>query len=403
MNLSEMSRMTKAATVSLAMALGLTACTRDYTVAFVYVTTAKSNPGVINQYAVDYASGALTTIGSPVAAGNDPTTVVVAPNGLFLYVVNHLDSTVQEFAVQGDGSLASKNVYKLPGTLPTAIAIDPAGQFLYVTYTYQAAYSASTPGPGGVAIFPVNADNSLGTVSSVNVGNNPVGVTVSGFNRFVYVVDQEVSPNAVILEFSQNATTGALTPIPGTATLPGTTITTVGGKTVAVGYPAGTMPSAIAEEPTARFLYVTDQAANQLIGYVVQANGLLQAMVNGPFATGLYPANLTIDPRGKLLYVVNYNANTVQGYAIDTATGTPSGASGSSATGTGPSCVAIDPALGIYLYTADNLDNTTSAKKLNPSTGATDTVQNSPFPTAGTPTCVAVVANGAHATQVIVP
>jgi 6-phosphogluconolactonase (cycloisomerase 2 family) len=399
MRLNEISRIAKASIVSVAITLSLSACTRDYTVAFVYMTTAKSNPGVINQYAVDYKSGSLTTIGTAVAAGNDPVAQVASPSGLFIYVVNRLDSTVQEFAVQGDGSLVSKNVYKINGTLPTAVAIDPAGAFLYVTFTYQTGYSATNPGPGGVAIFPVNTDNSLGTVSTVNVGNNPVGVTVSYYNHFVYVLDQEPSPNATILGFSQNATTGALT------ALPGTTITTVAGKTVATGYAAGVIPSAIAEEPTARFLYVTDQAANQLIGYVVQSNGSLVPMVNGPFSTGLFPVNLTIDPRGRLLYVVNYNANTVEGYALDTATGTPSGAVGAFATavGTGPTSVAIDPALGIYLYTANNLDATVSGEQLTPGTGALAGVENSPFPGAGTPTSVTVVANGSHATQLITP
>lgn len=399
MKLNQMNSIAKASIVSLAIVLGLSACTRDYTVAYVYMTTAKSSPGVINQYAVDYDSGALTTIGTPVAAGNDPVALVPSPNGLFIYVINHIDSTVQEFAVQGDGSLVSKNTYKINGSLPTSIAIDPAGKFLYVTFTYQTGYSATTPGPGGVAIFPVNSDNSLGSVSTVNVGNNPVGVSVSYFNHFVYVLDQEPSPAATILGFSQNATTGALTPIAGT------NITTVASKTVATGYAAGVVPSAIAEEPTARFVYVTDQAANQLIGYVVQTNGSLVPMVNGPFAAGLFPINLTIDPRGRLLYVANYNANTVQGYAIDTATGTPSGAVGAfgSTVGTGPTCLAIDPALGVYLYTSNFLDNTISGMKLTPGTGGLVGIQNSPFPAAGTPTCLTVVANGSHATQLIIP
>jgi len=400
MNLNRMSRITKASIVSLAMLLGLSACTRDYTVAYVYMTTAKTSPGLIDQYAVDYESGALTPIGTPIAAGNDPVTLVAAPNGLFIYVLNQLDSTVQEFAVQGNGSLASKGVSPIAGTLPTAVAIDPAGKFLYVTFTYQAGYSASKPGPGGVAIFPVNADNSLGTVSTVNVGNNPVGVTVSYFNHFVYVLDQEPPPNVpIILAFAQNPSTGALTAIPGP------TATIVAGKTVATGFAAGVVPSAIAEEPTARFVYVTDQAANQLIGYVVLSSGALSPMVNGPFSTGLFPVNLTIDPRGRLLYVVNYNANTIEGYALDTATGTPSGAVGAFATaiGTGPTCVAIDPALGVYLYTSNNLDNTTSGERLTPGTGGLIGIQNSPFPSSGSPTCLTVVANGSHATELITP
>lgn len=401
MNLHRISRKAKAAIVSVsvsaAMVLGLSSCSLDYVVGYVYMTTAKSSPGVIDEYSIDFQSGALTSIGT-INAGNNPVRLVAAPNGKFIYVVNQGDSTVQEFAVQTDGTLAAKTAYKT-GTSPTAIAIDPQGAFLYVTFTYQTGFSATTPGPGGVSIFPVNADNSLGTASTLNVGNNPVGISVSYFNHFVYVLDQEPSPKATILGFSQNTTTGALTPVPGT------TITTVAGKTVATGYAAGVTPSAIAEEPTSRFVYVTDQAANQLIGYTAAPSGALTPMINGPFQTGLFPVNLTIDPTGKLIYVVNFNANTVQGYAIDVATGTPSGAVGAFGTGigAGPTCVAVDTALGTNLYTSNSLDNTVSGEKVTPNTGALVTVQNSPFLASGQPTCLTTVPNGAHATQIITP
>ena len=117
------------------MALGLSSCSLDYVVGYVYMTTNNSNPGLIDQYAIDYQSGALTQIGSPVAAGNDPVRLVATPSGKFVYVINQGDSTVQEFAVQGDGTLASKNTYPTTGSRPTAIAIDPQGAFLYVTYS----------------------------------------------------------------------------------------------------------------------------------------------------------------------------------------------------------------------------------------------------------------------------
>ena len=217
MNLHKIGRTAKVLAVSAAMVLGLASCTLDYTVGYVYMTTNKSNPGLIDQYAIDFDTGALSQIGTPVAAGNDPVTLVASPSGKFVYVINQGDSTVQEFAVQGDGTLASKNVYPVTGTRPTALAIDPQGAFLYVTYTYQTGFSATKPGPGGVSIFPVNTDNSLGTPSNQNAGNNPVGVTVSYFNHFVYVLDQETEPNAKILGFSQNTTTGALTPLAGTS------------------------------------------------------------------------------------------------------------------------------------------------------------------------------------------
>lgn len=399
MNLHKISRTVKISIISVGMLLGLASCTLDYTVGYVYMTSNKTNPGVIDQYAIDDYSGSLSQIGSPVAAGNDPVDLVATPSGKFVYVINQLDSTVQEFAVQSDGTLISKNVYPITGTRPTSLAIDPQGAFLYVTFTYQAGYSATTPGPGGVSIFPINADNSLGTPSTQPVGNNPVGITVSYYNHFVYVLDQEPVPNADILGFSQNTTTGALTPVPGT------TITTVAGKTVATGYASGVVPSAIAEEPTSRFVYVTDQAANQLIGYTVLPSGGLVPMVNGPFPTGLFPVNLTISPTGTLIYVVNFNGSTVEGYMIDGATGTPSGAAGAfaTATGTGPTCLSIDPALGTFLYVSNSQDNTVTGERMNANTGALESVENSPFTASEQPTCLTAVAAGAHSSQAITP
>jgi|UPI00068EA013 6-phosphogluconolactonase len=392
-----------ASAVLLTGALGLTACTRDYTVAYVYATAAGAG---INEYGVDYQSGALVPIqGSPVAAGNNPVKIIASPNGLFIYVLNQGDSTVQEFAVDsGSGKLTSKNTYPT-GSHPTALAMDAAGKFLYVTFTYQKGYSDSNPGPGGVDIFPVSADFSLGNPSVQVLGNNPVGVAVTNFNNYVYIIDAEPatgsgSATGWILAFSANGTSGALTPIGKTNISVDTS-----GKTVATGYGAGTSPSAIAADPASRFVYVTDRATNQLYGNIVISGGLLQPMQNSPFATGLLPVAVTVDPRGKYLFVANYNDNSVSAYAIDQPTGAPTGAVGSSSTkvGTGPNCLSIEPALGIYMYSANNLDNTTTGLKLDSHNGTLQNVQNTPFPAAGTPTCVVAVGNGSHATQVVNP
>ena len=398
-------RRATASAMLLPLAFGLTACTRDFTVDYLYVTGSnKGSAGSINEYLVDYQSGALVAIsGSPIQTGVNPVALVTTSNGLFVYVVNQGDSRNIDCGA-GNGALTSKNTYKT-GNTPTGAAIDVAGKFLYVTFTYQPGYSPTTPGPGGVNIFPINSDNSLGTPTTVNVGNSPVGVVASGFNNFVYVLDAEpatatTSAHGVILGFSENTSSGALTPAPGTSITTDST-----GKTVATGYGAGTVPSAIAIDPTARFVYVTDRNTNQLYGNLVQAGGRLIPMTNSPFATGLLPLSITIDPRGKYMYVTNFNANTVSSYVIDQGTGAAVGAVGSGAVsvGTGPSCVTIDPALGIYLYTANNLDNTVTGQQLDPHNGTLKAIENTPFPAAGTPTCAAAVANGTHATQIVVP
>jgi len=202
-----------------------------------------------------------------------------------------------------------------------------------------------------------------------------------------------------LLGFSQNMSTGALTPTNGT------TITTdATGKTVATGFGAGTTPSAIAEDPSSRFVYVTDQAQNVLFGNTTNADGSLTPMVNNQFPTGIFPVGVTVDPRGKFLYVANFSSGTVGAYTIDQNSGNPTGAVGSAstATGTGPTCVAIEPALGIYLYTSNNLEGDVSAMQLAPQNGTLKQVQNTPFPSGALPTCAVAVANGSHPTQIIV-
>ena len=370
-----------AAAASLALACGLTACTRDYTLAYVYVTTNGATPGVINQYKVDYESGAIVQFGTPVAAGTNPIASVASPDATNIYVVNQGDSTVQQFAVQSGGALVSKNTYATTGNTPTGIAIDPAGKFLFVTCTYQ---GANTTGAGALSVFPVSSDGSLSAATNINIGNNPVAVAIANFNPTVYVVDQDPTAPEV-LAFTESST-GALTPVAGTTTT--------------TGFPAGVVPSAIAEDPTGRFVYVTDKAANQLIGYLVQSGGALVAMVNGPFTTGLYPVAVITDPRGEYVYVANYNANSVGSYVLNTATGTPSSVAGSAvASDTGPLALALDPALGEYLYTANKLGSTTSGFKLNANTGVLSGIQNTPFPSSASPSSVVIVANGSHPTQ----
>jgi 6-phosphogluconolactonase (cycloisomerase 2 family) len=164
------------------------------------------------------------------------------------------------------------------------------------------------------------------------------------------------------------------------------------------------VPSAIAEDPSSRFVYITDEATNVLYGNVVSGDGSLVAMTNGPFATGIFPVGVTIDPRGQFLYVANFTSSTVGAYAIDQKTGTPVGSTGSAstATDTSPTCVAIEPALGIYLYTSNNLASDVSAMQLDPHNGGLKQVQNTPFPSGGLPTCAVSVANGSHPTQIIV-
>ncbi|HXP09089.1 MAG TPA: beta-propeller fold lactonase family protein, partial [Acidobacteriaceae bacterium] len=279
-----------------------------------------------------------------------------------------------------------------PGIAPTQLAINKAGTYLYVVETYQPGHSANNPGPGALVVYPVNDNGQLGASSSLctpvangkngffPVGNNPAAVNVVASGTYVYAINQN---DATISGFQVGS----------------------GGGLAAIGtFPIGVAPNAAASDPTSRWLYVTDGAANQMIGFQIQLNGTLIPLQT-PFKTDNLPVSVQVDPRGIYVYVANYNANDVSAYQIDRTTGNATQIAGATtyAVDAGPTCILIDPAEARFVYTSNSLGNTVSGFTLNPSTGALTPVQNTPFKASGQPTCSAAIAHGNHSIEVIQP
>jgi 6-phosphogluconolactonase len=301
------------------------------------------------------------------SGGRNPVADVASANGKNLYVINHDDNTIVEFAIGTDGKLYPQQTCNMPGSYPTQLAVNQAGTYLYVVETYQPNFSINIPGPGALVVFPINANGQLGATGSLcqpvadgtnaffPLGNNPVAVNVLANGNFVYAVNES------------DATVSALQ-------------VGSGGVLSSIGtFKVGTAPNAIASDPGGKFLYVTDGASNQLYGFLVQSGGSL-VMMPAPFKTA------------------NYNGNDVNAYTIDSSTGnaTPIPGSVSYAVGSGPLCILIEPSEGRYIYTANFLSNTVSGLFLNPATGALSGVQNTPFGAGQQPTCSAAITHGHH-------
>ncbi len=430
MKWNQICRTAAASVLSLAACLGFTACSRDYTVGFLYVTSSRgvstAQPdGTIVEYGIDYQTGGLIRLGSSGqdSGGRNPNGLLITPNQKTVFVMNHDDSNIVNFGIGTDGKLYAEKTVTLAGSFPTALAVSGDSKFLYVTFTYQPGYTTANPGPGGVEIFPLSTDStgivSLGTPvanGSLNyfpLGNNPVGIAVTAnvsntnvtaingsscsntsCSSFVYVINQDTNTTNNLLAFKRDLSAGTITPLGNTTIASGTGTST--------GYPSGIQASAIAVSPLGTFLYVTDRSGNQVIAYGINTGGTPNAITSGPFATQSQPQSLVIDPRGKFLYVANYNANTVSSFAIAQNTGALSAtSSGASQVDTGPTCVTIENALGVYMYTSNFLGNTVSGLQLNSSTGALVNIRNTPFPASAAPSCAAAIANGTHSTQLI--
>ena len=392
-----------AVAVSIGIGLGITSCGESNTIDFLYVTASKNNPGQISVYMVDQISGALTQIqDSPYSSGGrNPVAETTSPNGKNLYVLNHDDNTVVDFAIGTDGKLYPQHTYNTPGTEPLSVTMNSAGTLLFVVDTYQPGYSDANPGPGALVVYPVGSDGSLGTAITNTtvtpnlpywpVQNNPSSVNVTALLTttaaldFVYVVNTNTATQTGTVSafsFSTASGGGALTTIPGSP------------------FQAGVAPNASASDPTGRFYYVTDGATNQLIAYGIQTNGSLVPVQNGPFKTDVFPDAVTVSASGQYIYVANYNSNDISAYTIDDGTGAPSSlATATFATKTGPTCVLIEPAFARYLYTSNFLDNSITGYKVDPNTGLLTGTENNPYPTAGQPTCTAAITHGNHASE----
>ena len=383
------------------MGLGLTACGRDYTVGYVYVTTASGTSGLVNGYKVDYQQGYLTQLAnSPLpSGGKNPVTIVASPDHLSVYIIHRDDSNVVHFLIGTDGKLYPQKTYNVLGSFPTDASIDAAGKFLYVTYTYQNTilpdgtqqqlYTPANPGPGGVTIFPINSDGTLGAPSTSALGRNPVKISATDPNHFVYVIAQDSATTSNLFGFSQNPTTGALTPLPG--------VTINLGNVVSTGFPSGSTPAGVIVDATGSHLYVTDQALNDVMGYSIGSNGIPTLVASATTDAG--PTGMTIDASGKYLFVAANGAGAVDGYTFG-ASGEPvrSTVSSSVQVGTGPTCLGMigapssgQPSHGIYLYTSNSLSNNVSGNQMDASTGRLFQVQRTPFSANALPSCLVTV------------
>ena len=87
MKFDGMLRIAMTAGMSLAIGLGATACSRDYTAAYVY--SASNSNGTISGFAVDYETGILTQLsGSPFTTQfTNPITIVASPDNKYVYLI----------------------------------------------------------------------------------------------------------------------------------------------------------------------------------------------------------------------------------------------------------------------------------------------------------------------------
>lgn len=412
MKFSQLGRRLLAAAAVTGISLGILSCAASNTIDFLYVTSNKNNPGQISVYRVDSESGELFQIAdSPYpSGGRNPVYEVASPNGLALYVANHDDNTVVQFAIGTDGKLYPIHTFTTPGTEPVALAINSAGTALFVLDYYapvspgQPSYTDLNPGPGALIVYPIDpTTGNLGSPVTNGAANFwqvqcfPSNVAVTPDNGYVYVTN----PNSVVVTTSPPVTGTVPTRpagCPASGTVSGFAIAGgsagVSGLTELAGSPfstgSGSAPTGVIADPGDGALYVTDSALSQLYTYSIQSGGALS--LSAATATGAMPMGGTVVASAtgaKYLYVTNYAGGSLSTYSL--ASGVPSLIATGNSGASGPLCILADPNTQRYLYTSDYIGGTVGGVELDPSNGTLITNKDSPYATAGQPTCVAAV------------
>jgi len=251
-------------------------------------------PGSISVFKVNVNSGALTEVtGSPFALSGGPAWVSVDPSGKYLYACSTATDLVYGF-----------NIDQATGVLT---ALDR-----------------------GSAV--VTGDYPLIALTIPSVGKP--GATVTFKSKFAYVPSSDNS----LYGYAIDQTTGNLTAIPGSP------IRSMGtGLAAAAVTPDGKrVYTAVAIDPTGRFLYTANGGSNDISGFSVdQSTGALTPLAGGAVATGHHPISATIDYSGRLLFVVSDADSSVSTYTIDPSSGALAPVTPATITGPMPKGLAI--------------------------------------------------------------
>jgi 6-phosphogluconolactonase (cycloisomerase 2 family) len=415
MKLSRIGRASLAFVVSVAMGLGMTACGGG-TIGFMWVLGTQYNQ--IAGFKVDDFTGNLTqVIHSPFASGGaNPVSLVVTPNGRYVYVVNQGSSTatagscggvsggITQFSVGGGGILTFQQCFTSQGFNPVWAARDSTGSYLYVLDSQAPAVNNVLPPNGDITVFSIAGDT--GRLSLVL--NQQIKDPITGAQLTYFPVGKNPSMMQVAGGCLLTLDKGDQTVFPYSVSGGQLVLTT--NSTIHLNTTDATSISANGSD-----VFITDAGApnspGQILPYTIGSSCALNT-ANGGAVPNLSSASrptysMTTTQSGGHQYLLVLNQSTtnsnassyssISSFLIDPTSKklSPVVDPGLNPykSGAGPVCAVEDPT-GKYIYTSNGVDGTVSGYQFDPSTGQLSNLKRgSTFTAAGQATCLAISAN----------
>jgi 6-phosphogluconolactonase len=267
-----------------------------------------SNTGGITAFAIDPATGKLTSLGDQPTQGAIPAHVIVDPTGKFALVANYVGANWSVLPIQANGSLGpATGVFAVTGHGPNTARqeaphphdtkFDPAGAFVFgpdlgTDNVWSWTLNTST----GMLVANTNLDH-----AQVASGSGPRHMSFHPTGKFVYVIDEMVSS---ITAFSYDAARGTFTWLQTVSTLP-------------AGFTGTSSTAEIIVHQSGKFVYGSNRGHNSIVGFRIdQATGKLTT-IGWTSTQGAIPRGFNIDPSGRLMLVGNQNSDTVVPFRIN--------------------------------------------------------------------------------------
>jgi YVTN family beta-propeller protein len=258
-----------------------------------------------------------------VGSANNPSSVVTAPDGRFVYVANN-PMTADEGTVSViDAATNTVSATIATGGGPYGIAVTPNGSTLYVTNFY------GTPTNN---VWVIDTATNVVT-HSVTVGSYPHGIAITPNGALAYVVNA-FSNSVSVIQTATNVVTATIS--------------------------VGSMPHGVAISPDGALAYISNYAAGTISVIDVATNTVAATI---PLSTDAIEG-MAFSSDGSLAYACHQHSNIVS--IIDTGT---SSVVGTIAVGTNPFGLALAPG-GQRLYVANQGSQNVSV--INTETHAVD-------------------------------
>lgn len=291
------------------------------TAKYLYASAPNFNANAIDIFSITPTTGEPTQAGAFLLSSicalcgpppSGPGLVALSPDGKTLY---YGSSTLGGGAIQGIGALrvnsTDGSLSLVPGSpfpaddVPFYVVVHPSGKFVFT-----ANISAAT-GPLG-ALQSVSCFSSDPTTGALTpVAGSPFAVAtaakIAGFvmhpsGKFLYAATGSAGNG--ILGWTIDATSGAVTPLPGSP------------------FAVGSVAVGAVIDRAGKYLYTGGGASGGLLGFSVDAaTGALTALAGSPFDSGSTLGSPAVDTSGSFLFAPDLTNKILAGFRLDPMTG----------------------------------------------------------------------------------